>query len=224
MIYLIKVMKMDEQLFKRYKRLRVVYDLLYNQCDEFFFSKQKFYLSQNNGIHEEVRGINSSFTLYSSLKFEQPNEIEFFKKLFFYFDVNKKPSICQELKNVFPSMSEERRKMIDVISKAKIVALCLEDINENGTIHALDILENKYYDFCDESTRNNLSSPIGQKEADMMYFCAILYQHDDIVFLDNPLVVRRDNPNVNARFEDIRKSSYTPVQKELILYNLRERN
>ena len=107
---------MDEQLFKRYKRLRVVYDLLYNQCDEFFFSKQKFYLSQNNGIHEEVRGINSSFTLYSSLKFEQPNEIEFFKKLFFYFDVNKKPSICQELKNVFPSMSEERRKMIDVIT------------------------------------------------------------------------------------------------------------
>ena len=215
---------MDEQLFKRYKRLRVVYDLLYNQCDEFFFSKQKFYLSQNNGIHEEVRGINSSFTLYSSLKFEQPNEIEFFKKLFFYFDVNKKPSICQELKNVFHSMSEERRKMIDVISKAKIVALCLEGINENGTIHALDVLENKYYDFCDETTRNNLSSPIGQKEANMMYFCAILYQHDDIVFLDNPLVVRRDSPNVNARFEDIRKSSYTPVQKELILYTLRERN
>ena len=111
-----------------------------------------------------------------------------------------------------------------IICKAKIVALCLEGINENGTIHALDILENKYYDFCDESTRNNLSSPIGQKEANMMYFCAILYQHDDIVFLDNPLVVRRDNHNVNARFEDIRKSSYTPVQKELILYTLRERN
>ncbi|MGN1295193.1 MAG: hypothetical protein ACI4U5_02180, partial [Bacilli bacterium] len=209
---------MDEQLFKRYKRLRVVYDLLYNQCDEYFSSKQRFYLSRNNGLYEEVKGINSPSPLYSSLKFENPNEIEFFKKIFFYFDVNQRPSICQELKTRFPSMSEERKKMIEVIKSAKIVALRLEGISENGTIHAFDVLENKYYDFCDINTRNNLSSPSGQKEADSFYFCAILYQYDDIVFLDNPLVVKRHDVNVENRLDDIRKSSYTSVQKELILY------
>lgn len=223
MIYLIQVKKMDEQLFKRYKRIRVVYDLLYNQCNELFSSKLKFYLSHDNGIYEEVKGINYPFTLYSSLKFEEPNELEFFKKLFLYFDVNKKSSICKEIKNLFTSMSEERSKMIDVISNAKIVALQLEGINENGTIHAFDILENKYYDFCDINTRRNLSSPSGQKEADSMYFCATLYQYDDIVFLDNTLVLRRDNPSVNERIEDIKKSNYTSVQKQLILYTLREK-